>query len=161
MLKILIVDDDPLMQMLYKGAAVSAGYELLTAGNGIEALMVMAESPPDLIFMDVIMPVMDGLTALREMRKHDLKRCPVVIITGNLQEYEASQHEAKLAGAVGFMSKPFSPAQLLAEIPRYLPGANNAWHEAAVEKSRVNSTENNAWTKLMIKFGTKCEDKVF
>ena len=119
--KILMVDDDPIMQLLYRNVLVQAGHEFSVAGNGAEALVSIAKSKPDLIFMDVIMPVMDGITALRELRKTDRNHSPVVIITANVREYGATEIEARLAGAAGLLTKPFSPAQLVAEIQKYLP----------------------------------------
>ena len=66
--KILIVDDDPLMHLLYKNHLEGAGYQMIMAGNGIEALAVAARELPQLIVMDVMMVRMDGMTALRELK---------------------------------------------------------------------------------------------
>jgi two-component system response regulator GlrR len=118
--KILLADDDPLIRMLYQQALKNAGYELVTASNANEALSKFASSPPDLIILDVMMPGMGGLTALREMNKTTPGHCPVVVIAGNQAQYETTRLEAIHAGAVGFLSKPFSPAQLLAEIRKHL-----------------------------------------
>jgi two-component system chemotaxis response regulator CheY len=119
--KILLVDDDPLILLLYQQALKNAGYELITASNAKEALSKFASSPPDLIILDVMMPGMGGLTALREMNKTSPGHCPVIVIAGGQQQYETTRLEAIHAGAVGFLSKPFSPAQLLAELQKHLP----------------------------------------
>ena len=120
--KILIVDDDPLMHLLYKNHLEGAGYQMIMASNGVEALAVAARELPQLIVMDVMMVGMDGMTALRELKSAEAtKGIPVLIITGNVNQHAAARRESELSGAAGFLTKPFSPAQLLAEVRRLLP----------------------------------------
>jgi CheY-like chemotaxis protein len=120
--KILIVDDDAVVLLLYKNVLTKSGYELATATDAATGIALMASEKPDLVFMDVMMPGMDGMAALRELRNSGTAYCPVVVITGkNVREYEATRHEAKFVGAAGFLTKPFSPAQLMAEVRRHLP----------------------------------------
>ena len=120
--KILIVDDDPLMHLLYKNHLEGAGYQMIMASNGIEALAVAARELPQLIVMDVMMVGMDGMTALRELKSTEAtKGIPVLIITANVNQHAAARRESELSGAAGFLTKPFSPAQLLAEVRRLLP----------------------------------------
>ncbi len=120
--KILIVDDDPLMHVLYRRSLEGAGYQLLLAKNGREALEIAAREVPSLIFMDVMMPQIDGLTALRELKKSDAtKMIPVVVITANVAQYAASRQESETSGATAFLSKPLSPSRLLEEVRRLLP----------------------------------------
>jgi CheY-like chemotaxis protein len=120
--KVLMVDDDPLVAMLYGRHLESAGYEMLTARDGIEALAVASRALPQLIMMDVMMAGMDGLSALRKLKQTDAtKAIPVVIITAHVSAHHATRQEAQTAGAAGFLTKPFSPAQLLAEVAKYVP----------------------------------------
>jgi two-component system, OmpR family, alkaline phosphatase synthesis response regulator PhoP len=120
--KILIVDDDPVVQMLYKKHLEREGFDLLIARNGAEALTVVAQTKPDLILMDVMMPVKDGLSALRELKHNEATRdVPVIVMTANVSRYDTSTQEAKLAGAEGFLTKPLSPARLVSEVRRFLP----------------------------------------
>jgi len=120
--KVLIVDDDPLMHMLYGRHLVGAGYELLMARDGIEALAVASRESPQLIMMDVMMAGMDGLSALRELKRTEAtKNIPVVVITANVSAHHATRKEAELAGATGFLTKPFSPGLLLAEVGKIVP----------------------------------------
>jgi CheY-like chemotaxis protein len=120
--KVLIVDDDPVMHMLYGRHLVGAGYELLMARDGIEALAIAAREAPQLIMMDVMMAGMDGLSALRELKRTNAtKSIPVVVITGNVGAHHATRKEAELAGAAGFLTKPFSPGLLLAEVTKIVP----------------------------------------
>jgi CheY-like chemotaxis protein len=119
--KVLIVDDDPLMLVLYKRHLEAAGYELLTAKEGAEGVSIALRDSPQLILMDLLMPGMDGLSALRELKTAETtKGIPVVIITANVSSY-TTKHESEMAGAAGFLPKPFSPAQLLAEVQRHAP----------------------------------------
>lgn len=123
MRKILIVDDDPVVQMLYKKHLEKQGFELLIARNGVEAVTVAAQAKPDLILMDVMMPTKDGFSALRELKQNEATRdVPVIIMTAtNAAEYHISIREAKLGGAAGLLTKPLSPAKLVEEVRRLFP----------------------------------------
>ena len=119
---VLIVDDDALVHLLYKRHLEGAGYQLINASNGVEALDVARRELPRLIIMDVMMPGTDGLTALRELKKGEAtKSIPVIIVTANVGEHPASRQESQFSGAGAFLTKPFSPAQLLAEVRRLAP----------------------------------------
>ncbi len=116
--KVLIVDDDPLMRQLYERQLTGAGYRLITAENAQQAIELAGLELPQVIVMDMLMPDMDGLTALRQLKKDKLtQRIPVIVVSGNT-EYQVSQREAEGAGAAFFLSKPFSPKQLLAHVER-------------------------------------------
>jgi CheY-like chemotaxis protein len=120
--KILIVDDDPIMRMLYKRPLEGAGYEFLTAKDGEEALKLVSEQAPQLIIMDIMMPGTDGLSVLRTLKHSEHgKNTPVIIVTANLEKYTTAQAEATASGAVAFLSKPLSPNRLLAEVKRLAP----------------------------------------
>jgi len=120
--KILMVDDDPLMHKLYKHHLDRAGYQMISAMNGREALEVADREQPDLIIMDVMMAEMDGLTAVRELKKMEsTKRIPVIVFTANANAYDTAKNESEFAGAEVFMTKPMSPAQMVAEVRRLLP----------------------------------------
>src|SRR6266702_1899669 len=120
MAKILIVDDEPIVHRLLQHHLERAGYELLAATNGREAIEVAMREEPELIVMDVMMAEMDGLTALRRLKKNDdTKAIPVIMITAN--PHHVTKQESEAAGAALFLTKPFSPNQLLSEIRRLLP----------------------------------------
>ncbi len=120
--KILIVDDDPVVHLLYKRHLERDGHELRTARNGVEAVEIAAQIRPDLILMDIMMPARDGLAAVREL-KYDpqLRDVPVIIMTSNVEYYDILGKEAIACGASVLLTKPLSPARLLAEIRRLLP----------------------------------------
>jgi CheY-like chemotaxis protein len=124
--KILLVDDEGLMLALYKPHVQRAGYQLLTAKSGEEAIETAGRELPDLIVMDIIMTGMSGLAALRELKIGEVtKAIPVVIITSAVGHTTAMK-EAEMAGAIRFLTKPISPSQLLSEIGRVvaLPKTN-------------------------------------
>ncbi len=111
--KILFADDDPLMHLLYKHHVEGAGYQWLGVSNGREALAAAAEEAPQVAILDVMMPEMDGLSAVLELKKAAATRgIPVILITSN-PKYYLHRREFAEAGAAVFLTKPFGPAQLL------------------------------------------------
>jgi CheY-like chemotaxis protein len=122
---ILIADDDPLMHRLYGRHLERAGYRLLSATNGKEAVEMASRELPQLILMDVMMPEMDGLTAVLELQKAPATRAiPVVVITANPQYY-LQQRELADSSATSFLTKPFGPSQLLQTIRRLIPSTDS------------------------------------
>ena|SRR3989339_377118 len=84
--KILIVEDEPAMLNVLAVKLTQAGLTVITAGNGQEGLDVALAQHPDLILLDIIMPVMDGMTMLRELRKDSWGRSAKVVLLTNLSE---------------------------------------------------------------------------
>lgn len=122
--KILVVDDEPYMHRLLQHHFDQAGFVMLSANNGNEAIAMAASEKPDLVVMDVMMADMDGLTALKHLKKDDAtKNIPVIVITANA--HHVTRQESGISGATLFLTKPFSPAQLLAEIKKLVPEAGN------------------------------------
>ncbi|MBI2927580.1 MAG: response regulator [Verrucomicrobia bacterium] len=120
--KILIVDDEPFMQRLIQLHLEKAGYELVKARNGHEALDAVQREKPHLIVMDVMMAGMDGLTALSRLKQDQATQdIPVIIMTA--KAHTITRQEAEQSGAAVVFTKPFSPTQLLLEIRRLLPDA--------------------------------------
>jgi CheY-like chemotaxis protein len=124
--KILLVDDDPLIHALYKRHLEREGFEVFTAQDGVQGLAVAAQTNPDLIVMDVLMPGKDGLTTLRELRQNEATRTvPVIAITSNVSQYGTASREAALGGAARLLTKPLSAAKLLDELRRFFPPHSN------------------------------------
>ena len=116
---ILVVEDQEDNRRILRDLLTSADYELVEAGNGEEALAAMAKDLPDLILMDIQLPVMDGYEATRRIKADPASaRIPVIAVTS----YALSGDEAKAraAGCDDFVPKPYSPRQLLAKIRQYL-----------------------------------------
>lgn len=116
---ILVVDDEPYMIRLLQHHVERAGYRMVKATNGREALERVRDSSPQLVLMDVMMPEMNGLTVLARLRADPAtQNLPVIIMTANAQRF--TREEAEAAGVSAFLTKPFSPTQLMSEIRRQL-----------------------------------------
>lgn len=123
--KILVVDDEPYMHRLLQYHLERAGFQMVNARNGREAIEVAEREVPNLIVMDVMMAEMDGLTALKHLKKTDLtKGIPVIMITASAQY--VTQQEAETSGAALFLTKPFSPTQLLMALRGLVPEGQRA-----------------------------------
>jgi len=118
--KVLIVDDEALMGLIYQKHLEKAGYQLLTAGTAEQGLAMIQNDKPALIILDVILPAIDGLAALRKLKADEqTKTIPVIIITAaTSQEHYATLREAMTCGAAAFLTKPFGPDKLVSEIKR-------------------------------------------
>jgi two-component system, OmpR family, alkaline phosphatase synthesis response regulator PhoP len=112
--KILIADDEALIRLLIEQTLEDLedlGVELLTAENGEIALQVARQEQPDLIFMDVMMPVMDGFAVCQAIKQDpQTRRAYVVLLTAKGQETD--QQRGLQAGADVYMTKPFDPDEL-------------------------------------------------
>ena len=110
--KILVVDDEPQVRRVLKVTLAAEGYSIFEARNGEEALQSFRTDPPDIILLDMNMPVMDGVAACREIRRTS----PVPIIMLTVRSAERDKVLALDAGADDYVVKPFSMPELLARI---------------------------------------------
>ncbi len=112
---ILVVDDDPLTLEMMQDLLSDAGHQVRVARDGFEALDQVAESPPDLVLLDVMMPGMDGITVCRRLRQDPRTReLPVVLITALTDRRD--RLAGLEAGADEFLSKPVDPAELVTRV---------------------------------------------
>ena len=120
--RILYVDDEPdIREVAAMSLELDPEFEVRTAASGIEALPLASEWKPDLILLDVMMPVMDGPTTFARLREQpDTDRIPVVFITARTQAQEVEGFKA--LGAKGVIAKPFDPMSLAATVRGYLAG---------------------------------------
>lgn len=117
--RVLIVDDEPHMLRLTELSLKKGGFEILIGRNGREALDIAAREHPDLIVMDVVMPELDGLTALRQLKENPATASiPVIMLT--MRGQTLARQQASESGAAIYITKPYSPSQLLAEARRIL-----------------------------------------
>jgi DNA-binding response OmpR family regulator len=117
--KILVIDDEPEVVELLKKRLERAGYQIITATDGIEGFKRACEQKPDLILLDIIMPEVDGLTVLRRLKTEEATReIPVVMVTA--KGFTDSLFEAQRYGAIDYIIKPFQWNELLRFIKRYL-----------------------------------------
>ena len=116
---ILAVDDSASMRQMVRFTLESAGYRVVQAVDGIEALDFAKNSAVDLVLTDVNMPRMDGITLVRELRGlNTYKFTPMLVLT--TESGQDTKQRGKQAGATGWIVKPFSPEQLLSTIARVL-----------------------------------------
>jgi CheY-like chemotaxis protein len=101
---LLICEDEPLIQSVYKKYLEKQGYTVLTANNGKEGLKMAKTNHPDLILLDILMPVMDGLAALKELRKDAWGKTANVLVLTNLSMTD-DQTYTKEYGVKGFLIK--------------------------------------------------------
>ena len=119
MARILVVEDEPRSFKLLEFRLKSLGHEILGAVDGGEALEVVSKENPNLILLDIMMPVIDGLQVLRKLKSQDeTKTIPVIMVTARSQERDIV--DGLEAGAVDFITKPFSFAELIARVNRAL-----------------------------------------
>ena len=119
--RVLIIDDSPTVVAVLRKALRSAGYSTLAAADAEEGLTLIAQDPPELIFLDIILPGMNGFNALRTIRKMpEWQHIPVIMISGN--EHATEQFYANRIGADDFMKKPFSRHEIFARIEMLLDG---------------------------------------
>jgi CheY-like chemotaxis protein len=120
-IKILVADDEIYMVRLLGLTFKKGGYEIISCRDGQQALALAASELPQLIVLDVIMPGLDGLGALRQLKENPAtKNIPVVVLSA--KGHALTKVEAELAGASVFLAKPFSPNQLLGEVQKILAG---------------------------------------
>jgi two-component system chemotaxis response regulator CheY len=121
MRRLLVVDDALFMRRLISGVAAEAGWEVAgEAGNGEEAVCLYKELKPDLVTMDLVMPVMGGLEALRKIRELD-PNAQVVVVTA-LDQKNALMESIR-DGALDFIVKPFERQRVLNLLHKLAAGA--------------------------------------
>ena len=124
---ILIVDDEINIRGLIRKYAVFEGYQVTEAGNGLEALQMCRACRFDLIIMDVMMPEMDGFSAVREIRKES--DVPVIMLSARGEEYDRLRGFE--LGVDDYVVKPFSPRELMMRVAAILKRVTGGASEAA------------------------------
>jgi DNA-binding response OmpR family regulator len=117
--KVLVVDDEPSVRKVIEHALQHEGLEVRTAANGAECLQAVAAESPDLVLLDVNMPVMDGFQTLRVLRENDAtKDLPVIILTARGDDADVSH--AWTTGVDLYLTKPLALDELLLAVRRSL-----------------------------------------
>jgi two-component system cell cycle response regulator DivK len=120
--RILVVEDQEDNRRIIRDLLMSAGYELIEAADGETGVRLAETERPDLILMDIQLPVLDGYEATRRIKQNpDLRGIPIVVVTS----YALSGDDVKAmqAGSDAYVAKPFSPRELLATIRKFLGDA--------------------------------------
>ncbi len=168
--RILIVDDEPNVRLMFRTTLASTGHMLADAADGAAALAALKESPTDLVLLDLHMPNLDGMATLRSIRDQGLN-VPVIIVTAHGSVPDAV--EAMKLGAIDFLSKPVTPEALRTVVtdvlsrhtttiadPRATPSAKTA-DDAAPATLSGQFTANLAKAKRAINHGEFDEARVF
>lgn len=112
MASVLIVDDDPVVRRMLQLSFESEGFDVLTAGDGLEGLESMRSSKPNVVVLDIMMPKLDGLKVMRELQGDDsLRGTPVILLSA-----KATSLDIELglkAGAADYVTKPCDPIELV------------------------------------------------
>ncbi|HEX5748234.1 MAG TPA: response regulator [Archangium sp.] len=117
--KILLVDDSQTVLLMHQLLLADRGYELLTARDGEDAVETALAEHPDIIFMDVLMPHVDGFTACQTLRAHERTRdIPIIMVTTRGEPQNVQRGFA--SGCSDYITKPFNVNELLDKLERYL-----------------------------------------
>jgi two-component system cell cycle response regulator DivK len=117
--RILVIEDTEDNRKILRDLLTNAGFELIEALDGESGIRMAAQERPDLILMDIQLPIVNGYEATRRIKANpDTKHIPIVAVTS----YALSGDEAKAreAGCDGYIAKPFSPRNLLAKVREFL-----------------------------------------
>jgi two-component system, cell cycle response regulator DivK len=118
--RILVVEDQEDSRQIMRDLLNTTDYEVTEAENGEEALAAVAKQRPDLILMDIQLPIMDGYEATRRIKADpSLSSIPIIAVTS--YALSGDEEKARAAGCDDFVPKPYSPRQLLAKVRQYLP----------------------------------------
>ena len=118
--KILVADDDLDNRTIATEALEAAGYEVFCAVNGLEAVNLAVKELPDLILLDLSMPVMDGWHSVERLKNDpDTAKIPVIAFTAHALKNE--MEKAKAAGCDDVLTKPCAPRQMIERVKQWLP----------------------------------------
>jgi DNA-binding response OmpR family regulator len=119
MARILVVDDEPDILLLHRLNLEAAGHHVLLAADGVKALERIDADAPDVIVLDVMMPVLDGWGVLEALRSRGIGP-PVLVVSA--RSAQADVDHALSMGAAGYLAKPFNTPALLEEVTKLVNG---------------------------------------
>ena len=112
---ILVVEDQEDNRQILRDLLTNGGFDMIEAENGQDAITAAEANRPDLILMDIQLPVLDGYEATRRIKSNpDLKAIPIIVVTS--YALSGDEEKARNAGCDDYVAKPYSPRQLLAKI---------------------------------------------
>jgi two-component system, cell cycle response regulator DivK len=117
--RILVVEDQEDNRQILRDLLANSGYEMFEAEDGVQALAAVARQRPDLILMDIQLPIMDGYECTRRIKADPANNgIPIIAVTS--YALSGDEGKARAAGCDAYVTKPYSPRQLLAKIREYL-----------------------------------------
>jgi two-component system cell cycle response regulator DivK len=118
--RILVVEDQEDNRQILRDLLANAGYDMIEAEDGEQAITAAAEHRPDLILMDIQLPMVDGYEATRRIKADPaLSAIPIIVVTS--YALSGDEEKARAAGCDAYVAKPYSPRALLAKIREYVP----------------------------------------
>ena len=118
--RVLVIEDTADNRRIVRDLLTRSGYEVLEAEDGQAGVERAAAEKPDLILMDIQLPLVDGYEATRRIKANpDLAKTPIIAVTS--YALSGDEQKAKAAGCDGYLAKPFSPRDLLAKVREFLP----------------------------------------
>jgi twitching motility two-component system response regulator PilG len=126
-IKVLVIDDSRTIRQTAEVLLKKAGYQVMTAEDGYEALPKIVDFRPDIVFVDIMMPRLDGYQACALIKRNKVfKNIPVIMLSSRDGLFDRAR--GRLVGAEDYVTKPFSKEELLGAIKRYVmePGADPA-----------------------------------
>lgn len=119
-LRVLVVDDSNTIRKTAETLLARAGCEVITAADGFDALAKIAESRPQIVFVDIMMPRLDGYQTCSLIKHHpELKEIPVIMLSSKDGLFDKAK--GRLVGADDYLTKPFSKNELFAALEKYAP----------------------------------------
>jgi DNA-binding response OmpR family regulator len=129
-LRVLVIDDSATIVAVLNKMLRQNGYEVLKAADGETGIEIARSEKPDLVFLDIVLPGMNGFAALRALRRDPVtQKIPVIMISGNMQATE--QFYAQRIGADDFMKKPFGRGEVFTRIQKLVEAGRLAHHDTA------------------------------
>lgn len=118
--RILVVDDEPDVVTFMERTLKAEGFEVHLAYDGIGALEAAESARPDMILLDIMMPMMSGYEVCQQLKANPRTQNITVLCVSSAHSDDARERTLSV-GAVGLLMKPFTPAELIAQIRRYMP----------------------------------------
>jgi two-component system, cell cycle response regulator DivK len=116
--RILVVEDQEDNRRILRDLLAHAGFDIIEVGDGEQAIVAAATHHPDVILMDIQLPILDGYEATRRIKADPaLKHIPIIVVTS--YALSGDETKARTAGCDAYMAKPYSPRLLLAKIREY------------------------------------------
>ena len=118
--RILVVEDQEDNRQILRDLLANAGFDMIEAEDGMQAIAAASEHRPDLILMDIQLPMLDGYEATRRIKADPaLNAIPIIVVTS--YALSGDEDKAREAGCNAYVAKPYSPRALLAKIREYCP----------------------------------------
>jgi len=151
--RVLVVDDEPRIVKFLELKLKASGYEVLTAGNGLDALEQLQAEEPDLLVLDVVMPGMDGFETIKQVRA--VSSIPVIILSA--REANIDKIKGLELGADDYLAKPFSPDELVARIEAVRRRLSSSQDRKVIDHITLGHITVNLKKHLVIVYGKEIQ----